>query len=459
MPDSLRFEIYDEVNGVGTTYDFLTAGLKPVIGSWREDRRGNRVMYTVLLVAKDTAANIRSAVNSLEDMLFEANRFIRDALEEESVWYRVQTDGESAKRALVYDFLLEPTDTAAFEIHLEHEAALYALNFTTDGAFEEPTSQYELSPSTLSTLGGTWDLTADITGGNEDGRIAIFTAHSTTNEVNYRKMWIGIRPGRFPVGTGDFDPVFNVTDFAVTGISSGTDANASGGAYRNVSFSGGEELAFKFSNLLSGKSSSWQYYRGRYLVLFRAKVSDGTTTCAVRVSTSFFTPALSDPILLGQTQYISGTAWRFYEMGEIDIPPGRVHSKLDLDEFRINIEAGRIAGSGNLYADCFILIPAHHLFTWDGAEFGADPAIHTPITDAQIFSFPDFTLEAYVVDLDGTIRPGTAMALATPGGKNWRWPIDGGFIVVAAERTTGQVISDQIQLDIEVYRRWTTYRV
>ena len=459
MPDSLRFEIYDEVNGVGTTYDFLTAGLKPVTGTWRADKRNNRVMYTVLLVAKDTAANIRDTVNDLEDMLFQANLFIRDALEEESVWYRVQTDGESVKRALVYDFLLEPTDTAAFEIHLEHEAALYALNFTTDAAFEEAVSQYELSPADLSVLGGTWDLTAEITGGREDGRIAVFSAKSRVDDVDFAKMWVGIRPGRFPAGTGDFEPVFDVTDYAVTGITSGSDTNASGGAYRNVSFSGGEALDFKFSNLLGGKTSDWTYYRGRYLVLFRAKVSNSTTTCSVRVSTSFFEPALSEPILLGQTTYISSDDWHLYELGEIDIPPGRVHSKLDLEFFRVNIEAGRIAGSGNLHADCFILIPSHHLFVWDGASFGADTALRTPITEAKVFSFPDFALEAYAADMNGTIRMGTVMALATPGGKNWRWPIDGGFVVVAAERADGHVIADEMQLDIEVYRRWTTYRV
>lgn len=454
MPDSLRFEIYDEVNGVGTTYDFLTAGCEPVIGTWRVDRRGDRVMYTVLLVAKDTAANIRTAVNDLEDMLFEANRYIRDALEEESVWYRVQTDGESVKRTLVYDFLLEPIDTAAFEIHLEHEAALYALNFTTDEAFEEVTSQYELSASTLSTLGGTWDLTADIVGGRQDGRIAVFTAHSTTTSVDYRKMWVGIRPGRFPPGSGDFDPVLDVSsnDPALPRTTTVTDATAHGGNYKSISFSSTEELDFVFSNLIGG---DWPYYRGRYLVLLRARASDGSTTCNVRVSTSFYAPSLSDPILLGQTQYITGNEWHLYEMGEIDIPPGRVHSKLDLDEFRINIEAGRIAGSGNFHADCFVLVPAHHLFTWDGAAFGAD----TPVTDAQIFSFPDFALEAYVADINGTIRPGTAMALATPGGKNWRWPMDGGFVVVAAERSDGQYIADTIQLSLEVYRRWTTYRV
>ncbi len=459
MPDSLRFEIYDEVNGVGTTYDFLTAGLKPVTGTWRADKRDNRVMYTVLLVAKDTAANIRDTVNDLEDMLFQANLFIRDALEEESVWYRVQTDGESVKRALVYDFLLEPTDTAAFEIHLEHEAALYALNFTADAAFEEVVSQSQAS-SYLSTLGGTWDLTAGITGGREDGRISFFSARSRVDDVDFTKMWVGIRPGRFPAGSGDFDPVFDVSDVPfVTGVTSGSDANANGGAYRNVSFSGGEALDFKFSNLLSSKTSDWTYYRGRYLVLFRAKVSDGTTTCSVRISTSFFTPALSEPILLGQTQYISSDDWHLYELGEVDVPPGRVHSKLDLDQFRINIEAGRIAGSGNLHADCFILIPSHHLFTWEGASFGADTAMHTEITQARVFSFPDFTLEAYAADSNGTIRTGTALALATPGGKNWRWPTDGGFVVVAAERADGQVVTDETQLQIEVYRRWTTYRV
>ena len=250
-----------------------------------------------------------------------------------------------------------------------------------------------------------------------------------------------------------------MSHYAVSGISNGSDANASGGSYRVVAFSGGEALDFKFSNLLSGKSSSWHYYRGRYLVLFRTKVSDSSTTCSVRVSTSFFAPALSEPILLGQTTYISSDEWHLYELGEIDIPPGRVHSLLDLDEFRINIEAGRIAGAGNLHADCFILVPSHHLFTWIGASCGATSALPSPITEAKVFCFPNLALEAYAADMNGTIRMGTVIALATPGGKNWRWPIDGGFVVVAAERADGQVVTDEIQLEIEVYRRWTTYRV
>ncbi|MCA9367160.1 hypothetical protein KC887_02705 [Candidatus Kaiserbacteria bacterium] len=458
MPDSLRFEIFDDAS-VGTTYDFLTAGLKPIIGTWRIQKLAGRMMHTVLLAIRDTATNIRTDVNDLEDLLDQASLHINDALEKRSVWYRAQTDSESAKRSLVYDFELVPVDSAAFEVYLTHEAAQYALSFTTDGSSEEDTAQ-TASTSALSCLGGVWNLSGSISGGRVNGRIDKLLVEPQSSTVN--KMWIGVRPLREL--SGSFTAAYDTTALTGTGVTTTADANSRSGSYSNVSFSGGEDMILRFSNRDFGSGS--QNYIGRFLILLRCRVSSSGTICNIRASTSLQVsgsdPTYNDPLNLGSTQYVSSTSFQFVELGEFEFPPYRGHSRQTMVNMRINLEVGRIAGSGNFHADCYVLIPADHMVTWSGLNVAntGGGAFSTDPMQAYFYTFPDNTIEGFLSDgFAPSPFDGNPFGLGTVTAKDWAYPFDGGVLVFASQREGIQNISDTVDVSLEVFRKWTTYRV
>lgn len=475
MPDSFRFELsidrpfFDGTYNEDTYYHDLLADMRVVVGSWRETPQGDRIVVTCTLTKNDTAANIRTAVNELRDYLNMALEYAADTTNLYSLWYRWQTSGESLKRALVFSYSLEQLDHNVDDIHLESGAGRYLFTFTRAATYEERDPQ-ETSKNNVNTCGGLWDLSSTISGGDADGRVRVLKVTPRNASNDLVKMWVGIRPLRAGIGASGtnfyFDPVLELTtsqSLGVTGVSSETtESNTINGQHMEDDFSGGEDLAFKFSFSLGSSAGA---YIGRYLVLLRCKIVSGSGTCLARVSTSFASPTYSAPVALGSTQYLTNNQWHLIEMGEVEIPGGRGHSSLDIQSFRVNLETGRASGTAVLGTDCFVLIPSDHYITWGGAAFGNSGS---PDTEAWIMAHPDNSLEGYVVGPTsgflGFLKEGQSYGYGELGGRNWAYPrdrvgfVDGGALVIAAERSSTQSVTDGVDLEIEVKRRWQSYR-
>jgi hypothetical protein len=473
VPDVYRFELsidHGESVEADNYYDLLADALGVGMGSWRETPHGDRIVATCTLFKADDAADIRTAVNQLRDFLNMAVEYAADNTNPYSLWYRWQTTGEGLKRALVFSYALEPIDHDVDDIHLESGAGRYLFTFTRAAAYEEREPQ-QATRNNISTVGGMWDLSGTIIGGDTDGRIRVLKVTPRSASSNLAKMWVGIRPLRAGIGASGTSFFFNPTldlktqhSLGVTGVSNSTsESNTVDGQHMSDDFSGGTDLAFKFSYSLS---SSVGAFVGRYLVLLRCKITSGSGVCLARISTSFTSPTYSAPVALGATQYLTNAAWKLIELGEVEIPGSRGHSALDLQTFRLNLETGRASGTAVLGADSIILIPSDHYITWDGATFGKSGS---PDTEAWIMTHPDNGVDGYVAGAptgeSGTTKEGQAYGYGELGGRNWAYPRNrialgnGGVLVLAAERSDGtQDAAESVDLEIEVKRRWQSYR-
>lgn len=467
MPDVYRFELVQR-GTVVDTHDLLSQ-MRVVVGSWRETPQGGRVVVTCTLGKRDTAANIRTAVADLRAFLRSAIEFTNDPHSLYECWYRWQTEGESAKRAIIFSYSLEPLDDVVEDMHLDSGTARWLLTFTRDGGYEEVDAQTATSP-TISSVGGRWDLSSSLNGGDLDGRIEklLIKPTMTGTGANLYRAWVGVRPPRYGLGTTSFgfNPQIDIKTEHVVGSLFGTDITLVSGSFvggylLRDDFGSGGDLGMKYSCGLIGV----EYYIGSYLVLLRARLTDGSSLCSARISTSYggySAGAYAKPLALGNTQYVQSTAWRFYEMGIIDVPGGRVGHVQSLASFNINLETGLLSGTGSFDADCLVLIPAERYITWNAAAFGRTASTAGNIANAYIYTQPGGGVEGLVINTDGA-PAGTDgyaeeyAAVGTPGA-TWSYPYDGGCLVFAGEREAAQTMTDSAALEIYVKRRWELYR-
>ena len=471
MPDSYRFEI-ERRGEIVSTHDLLSQ-MRVIVGSWRETRQGGRITVTCTLAKAAAAASIRAAVADLQDFINRANEYASDHLSSYECWYRWQTSGESAKRALVHGgFTLDPLDDVVEDVHLDSEAARYIFSFSHDVGYEEIEAQSAIS-TWLSSVGGYMNLIPTISGGNTKGRIEKLILKPNSNTNSY-KAWVGIRPERYGVGSpvfGDinsgFHPVLkfdggNFSNVAYTSLSVPSDSTAYNGFFVvRDSFADGEDLAIKLDVEIGS-----DYYVGRYLVLLRAKLSAGSTVCTARLGTThgaFGSAFYSKPLSLGNTQYITNTSYRFYEMGIIDVPGDRAAHVPVRALLKVFLETGRVSGSASLDTDCLVLIPADHYVTWNYASFGNELTSGLR-GDAYIHTTPEGSVGGLVVDpayvggaTTGSID-GLAYEYAEVGASNWGYPHRGGFLVVATEREGSQVWNEGLFVETHIKRRWELYR-
>ena len=193
--------------------------------------------------------------------------------------------------------------------------------------------------------------------------------------------------------------------------------------------------------------------RGHFLVLLRAKCTDGTTVANVRLLNGWG----------GQTAWqtndrirVSGTSWNLYEMGKIQIP---LHGHLfgDFDDprsYSLRLEAERVAGTGSLDLDVLLLIPVGEGFVF--AEGGEVQYVTSPGVSFQPMTIqhrPDGRIDTagYDVLYDGPYFTVNAQVL---GGI----PVGAGAAVLAGQRQASSVLADAIGLNIRFFPRWATLR-
>jgi hypothetical protein len=286
----------------------------------------------------------------------------------------------------------------------------------------------------------------------------------TSLSVTYSKFWLGFRPPHRLGGAQSYEALEEaegMTTASGATFSTNTEATASPG-------SGTSEIEFTLTStmsemgwvLLSGfdatPSSVTYNYVGRHLVLARMHV-DASTEIGVRMSTTWDNADLTATTArqIQSTRYLDNTEWRMIELGEIDVPGpnwrGQIEGLVDqLQRYSLHFEGVLLSGTGHLYIDCFILVPAEHLVTWDAGDINNT----TNNEQGEIFTDEDDFVNAYVRENAGTTD---VMNVPQIGATNWQYPYDGGLLVAVAERDDGHVYNDHIDLDIEMYRRWLTY--
>jgi hypothetical protein len=423
-----------ENNDATDTYNLLSAGgeLKLVRSSFSPQAGADGLVTEAFeVIDNDTAANMRTSDNDLEIILEKAKRWHRMKSEYESIWLRWHTDGETAKRALIYDYAKRHQPSLTDDPLMELATIRESLAITRHPYFESVTAATS-STSGISTLGGTWDLSGTISGGTIDGRINRFTMGAGAGD-EIKRLWIGITDS--PHIAGSYDPVAECGDGNVI------DADTSVvGTTMVTTFHTDATLSYRFSVRLSDFADP-QELVGRHLVLLRCKNDSGTAS-AVRLSTSWFvSPSVSDSRQVQSIVYTTNTDYRMIELGEDDLTP-------DLQYWSLNFEISRTLGSGSFTADAVVLIPSEHLLTWQDAVFRPSNT-----ETAEIFTYEDDEIAGFT----RMTTPSRFIEAASIGARNWSYPIGGGIVVIAAQDQNGHDRTATVQPGIEVFKRWLTY--
>lgn len=450
------FRIEDDA--ASTIYDLTSSGnLQIVLGSRRTNQAGpDRVIETMLLVGRDTAANIRTDVATLEDVLQDAVSYHTDKYRDSSYWLRWVTDGESNKRSVIFNYELNAVSSGTnFTPDLTNERGLYELAITRHIAWEETTATIPVAGAqTVNCTGGTWDLTST-SGGRMNGRIARFYCLPSSSGMEFAQFWAGMRLTRRGLST--FDPKYecedanNRVDAAVV-----ADATAGGGSYVRVNFATDATLRPRLTFNVNEGTRDIDDMIGSYRVLLRYKTSDGTTKTGVQLVSTFEQPSTSLSVPLPPGNYGSviyppaNTTYSLIEIGVLEVAPFPVKmaedNSLSIGGMRFSIFAERISGSGNLQLDLVILIPFEHYIAWDAGTVQYLEAAEV-ITD-EADRIQAFRNSLNVVDGVGEVSK-----------NNWVYPREGGYFVVAAQRDGEHVLADSVGVHIEVFKRWLTYRV
>lgn len=441
-PDAWRIEN----NDASSLYNFLdSTNFQPVEGSqFVESAEGNVVVETLDLIKKDaTIGNVRSEVVALETLLEQGVRWHRDTTERDPVWYRWVTQGEDAKRSLIYNYQLRHLQHDIMNPNLNGNAALMQLALTRHRAFEEVTA-VTASVENLSLFGGVWDISGDIAGGILDGRISKLTL--TTNPFGQivDSIWLGLRPIRDGVDT--FTPLIDLSGSSVSGAYNSTatviaDAGtASSGAITTW----------------NGGTANWEDYIGRYTVLARYKYTNTSTRHSIKMSYSLGSYEAGESA--AQYPRDEYSKWHLVPLGEIEIIPGRQHddfySDFSPEFFSIELAVERVEGSGSIQIDALCLVPAEHNFSVVTGY--TNPIASYNDNPLAIYTHPDDTSETYILN---TVASKIQYKIpASP--VRWQYPASGAMLVCFTDRNLpfDHVMTHQADIEIEVYRRWPTYR-
>lgn len=441
MADVLRLATTDQA----TIVNLLSGTLQYTRGSFqpRTPDASLKPLAEVLTVGGEgSTANLLSAEAEIQELLENARLFREDPLHDLATWLEWNTDGESAKRAYIHE--------GRFQINQPKQSAGGFLNAGLFGQlalirspFWENITAETVSTSSVSLNGGVWTLSGESAySGNYPARIGV--AHFDLNSTNkIGSLWAGIRSVRG--GIADFESVWQlVSGMGLVDTSYQTDANAVGGSAQECTFSTTATEALRVYPELGvvAPTADYDHFIGTYLILGRFRC-ETSTQAWVRIATGF-----NEGIRYGPRVVVeASTDYRLYDLGVISIPSGPYRygmvSHYDLSDFRIDIYAERLSGSGSLWLDELILIPTDHFFKSVSAR--------DSVLEAYTFTDPDDHVWADMVDV-------LYEAACEVSPFNWAFPTDPGFMVIAGARSTDHQDTWTTDISLDYYPRWRLYR-
>lgn len=453
MADFLNLALVDHTD-TGSKYNLLTGALALKRGSWQpvSGQGDELIIETMDVIAAGTVTAITAAEAEINDLLERAALFHNDSLVQDSVWLEWSTDSEpgagtyAAKRALLYGGALQ-VDQPDISVGGFLQGSLFAKLILIRHPLWEELIEEEVNDSSVSLWCGEVSLSAYGYSGGYSG-----TAPSRIEVLQFAignaiyKMWVGIRD--LYQGVTDFDPKWELEDGTNgTDTTTQTVSGASGGDVKQCTFSGDSSMVERVSIAISDvlASGSEEHFIGRYLVLLRCQLSSAGS-CLIKMY-----HGLSNQVgfVPSEAVFMDNTGWELIELGHIQIPPDGYRDQLSnrtaLEDFTISIHAEQLSGSGNLNLDALCLIPSDHIVSVD--QIGANPF------GLYIETFEDDTAIARVISSSVPVDiPELAISA-------WHLPRDPGIMVIAGQRETSHVLTDDItSLNLQWYPRHRLYR-
>jgi len=304
--------------------------------------------------------------------------------------------------------------------------------------------------------------------GDVPARVNGLAIRCATAAVTLRRFWMGIRSATRHGATGvtDFLPVWecedgtfggDVSEDAATEVNTASPGSGSGSYLQVVENAtdwddGDFHLVVNMNMISAGYAATASDGFGRFIWLLRTKVTAGTWQVRLRAgystAQSYYDPA-----------EVSNTSWDYKQVAVCSIPPRNLQaiasdvivSDAELN-FMIYLYAQRTAGAGDLYVDCFCLIPV------DEGSLVVPSTYALTTTDTVIGEGPSES--AQVVAHIGTIN----FFNAAFENEDFRLPPGDGRVICTYARLSSSVLTDQIEFadpaDVtSIYtERWTALR-
>ena len=266
--------------------DLLGGGLQLLRVTWipKPAADGREVIETFDLAGLGGNADIIAELGRIEDLLEKARRWPLNPVQVGGTWLEWGIDAEprvpaeigyASKRAWVYGGDLQVTAPKGLPGPLMEEKIAARLALRRHGVFEN------LEPITDSYTGYAFGTEYTLTGISESGTVPGRIQKATISAgvgCDVQEYWVGIRPVN--AGVSGFSPVWELA----AGIP-GTDASAITDAttysvYRvQVTFAtetGLDERVSVDAVHAHAATPEWEHWRGRSMVLVRAKVASST---------------------------------------------------------------------------------------------------------------------------------------------------------------------------------------
>jgi hypothetical protein len=459
--------------GQTSTYNLLTGNLKlrdntwrtrtaPVQGGYRHTPFGAQsdfshyglVVEQMDLASSAGSSSIRQAANDIEEFLENARRWNKDSLNIDSQWLEWNVDGESVKRALLYEGSLSYPNYIGVGPMLPNDKALARVAMTRHPFWETyPHVDENFSGADFSCTGGKQILSA--VPGKVPARIRSMQIDGTSSlaGVEIETLWLGWREKYG--GVANFDASLECEDGTNdTDATDTVDGTASGSSKVQVDFSTETGLDRRMYITIHNHSISYYaQYRGRYRILCRCKSTAGSTTLGVQLRTGY-SSAQGTWVLPQEEIFITNTNWQLKELGEFQIPPMGMAESMGAAAYPLlhstmEVWAEQISGSGYLDLDCLILIPSDHFLYIDQAGISYSGS---PINPVYVHTLANDTLIAYA-DYATTTKNNLDISV-----HDWYIPVGDVMLVVAGQRAASHDLSDAVDITIDYHPRWFSYR-
>jgi hypothetical protein len=398
----------------------------------------------------------RFQITELEKVLDLAARNARAPRPDELIWWYFGTPGEMAKRALVYSGLVSAPAYGRMRSGMMRGGAAEILLEMTRGAYWESAALDAFATSGLNyTLGTVLPITP---GGTADGRVDLLRVTGLSAGPNTR-LWAGFREMGY--GIDDFKPIWDLYDGTNYGGAFGSttrisDANGWGGhtvaADHGTLNSRNLRIQLSLDDIVGAGDA--RHMVGRYLLLLRWSGTNNSVfaiTAAQRTANTVFFPPL-----FHEKQFVTGAGTGTYDLlplAVVDLPQlagaRGEWTAAQLAQSLVEIHTEMLSGTAGdvLRLNTITAVPVSR-------SLRANEVYTDGVYQARISCLPSELWTGWNASA-ATTFPGGGVELAA---SNFYAPPEGGVLVAALARQTSHVAADQMVLQLDLARRWRTYR-
>lgn len=432
------------------TLSLRQAAVYLLLDTWRTAPMGDgTVMETFQVAFTGTDATIRSNVELLMRFRKRAADFFRFGTLNFRVWLQIYGDGETAKQALIYEMSAVPTEEGTLTALLGRGAIVYQVAILRSESWEAQANVL-ISGINVNANGG---IVADDNslvefGGSANGRIGSINLGGGPATPLYR-VWMGIQPYNTYTGYTPISAYFDASWEAEAGTAvlgsfvndaTASPAGTSSNCLEVTSVPATLGRAW-WSRLYDHNAGNEAYYAGEWFVLGRIKVDAGTVAVQLRWGTGANSTDAYMVETANDITYVSNTGWRLIELGKVKFPAnGRWEGISTMPISCLSVFIQQTSGTTTSFKlDEIILIPARHF-----------------LKASKVYLSP-------TVDLDFNIDP-DGKCLGLIGGLNlvpemtiidWEYPYQRGFLVFAGEAENAHTLTDNVDIELTIYRHYS----